>query len=123
MRLEYGQITAELHRERQEILIANASYELSLSNTEALSLLNWLQEQEPILRSMVEGQNVASQSGAAAPGRPSQAEGDLETVEESLGERQSGAPQRPAAAPGRPSQAEGDLETVEENLRQREKSG
>ena len=65
-------------------------------------------------------------SGGQTPAKPSQAEGDRETVEQSLGEQESnwaqpagggaGAPVDPMA---QPSQAEGDRETVEEDLREK----
>ena len=65
-------------------------------------------------------------SGGQAPARPSQAEGDRETVEQALGEQESnwarpaGAGQGAAPDPAaQPSQAEGDRETVEEDLREK----
>jgi hypothetical protein len=73
-------------------------------------------------------------------GKPSQAEGDRDTIEEDLrrhepdgaaGPATQAAPSRRRAATGddqgysvdKPSQAEGDRETMEENLRRRETAG
>jgi hypothetical protein len=59
-------------------------------------------------------------------GRPSQAEGDRETVEQDLNDRtnqQAGhaaSGQREDLKPPRPSQAEGDRETVEQDLERRQ---
>ena len=59
----------------------------------------------------------------APGGKPSQAEGDRETIERSLGERgeqRDTTRQRASdSPPGKPSQAEGDRETVEEDLREK----
>ncbi len=73
-------------------------------------------------------------------GKPSQAEGDRDTVEEDLrryesaGSAESAASPAPARRPAvagddegysvdKPSQAEGDRETVEDDLRRREANG
>jgi hypothetical protein len=73
-------------------------------------------------------------------GKPSQAEGDRETIEADLRRYESGSDAQGADAPAaagqqtrpsvdadysidKPSQAEGDRETVEEDLRRREGRG
>jgi hypothetical protein len=69
------------------------------------------------------------QHGGQKPERPSQAEGDRETIEQDLHEkgqpnssdarrnRRSGAATEGHETPDRPSQAEGDRETIEQDLR------
>ncbi len=65
-------------------------------------------------------------SEGQTPARPSQAEGDRETVEQSLGEQESNwarsTEDRTATGAdpmAQPSQSEGDRETVEEDLREK----
>jgi len=69
------------------------------------------------------------QHGGRKPERPSQAEGDRETIEQDLREkgqpntsdarsnRRSRSASEDHETPDRPSQAEGDRETIEQDLR------
>ncbi len=149
MKLEYGKITAAVqhapveisvlmrdqrqsgpfvtNRDQRGVVIADSANQIRLTNDEALTLLDWLYQQEATLRTMVDEENEVltqaeqsrqSRTEEAISSHPSQAEGDPQTVEEDLRRVQPHF-QATAGTPGHPSQAEGDLQTVEEKLGER----
>lgn len=121
MHLEYGKLHADLltapiemsiliksdhahgpfvsNRDQRGISIGTSEspFEIVLSNDEALMLLDWLRDQAPALRDMVdeeahallEGENVHTSPAQTPTSKPSQAEGDLETVEATLREKEA----------------------------------
>jgi hypothetical protein len=84
------------NRERRGIRIANATHQIDVTADDALLLLDWLQEQEPALRAMLDEEAAALTAvdqrtgsiGSEVQPKPSQAEGDRATVEESLREKE-----------------------------------
>lgn len=133
MRLEHGEITVVIQSEpgeasvaahdRRGVAIADSVSEIYLSSEQALTVLHWLQQQEPILQRMADAEagmqaqavggassGHSARAGSSSAHHPSQAEGDLATVEQALGERPSAPAEQPDPARGKPSQAEGDLE-------------
>jgi hypothetical protein len=85
-------VANRLHR---GITLSDNAHALHLTMDEALAVLEWLQDRAPVLRAMVEEETAALDAiaaghpGAGAPGRPSQAEGDRETIEADLGEQEA----------------------------------
>ena len=141
MKFDYANITVVIQNEQREasvaahnqpgVAIADSDSEIYLTNSEALAVMHWLQQQESILQFMADVETKArkepphsqqasgSAEQTATSRHPSQAEGDLALTEQALGERPATTSQRSPAAPGKPSQAEGDLETTEKNLRRK----
>jgi len=84
------------NREQRGIRIANATQQIDVTADDALLLLEWLQEQAPTLRAMLDEEAAAlaivdqraTQANSDVQPKPSQAEGDRATIEEDLRERE-----------------------------------
>lgn len=86
------------NRNQRGVVISDNLSRIYLSADEAQMLLKWLRDNENALAEMIDEENwalatvegsLAAQASPPAPqGKPSQAEGDLETVEESLREKE-----------------------------------
>ncbi len=85
------------NRERRGISISDNAHHINLTADEALMLLGWLREQEPILQKMIDEEAEAlvaveqrqAQTDENVTSRPSQAEGDRETIEADLEEKEA----------------------------------
>ncbi len=80
------------NRERRGISISDNVHQISLTADEALMLLEWFREQEPVLKKMIDEEAEAlaaveqrqAQTDEDVTSRPSQAEGERETIEADL---------------------------------------
>jgi hypothetical protein len=73
------------NREQRGIRIANATQQIDVTADDALLLLEWLQEQAPALRAMLEEESAAL---ATVDQRVIQTEVDRATIKDSLREKE-----------------------------------
>ena len=83
------------NRLRRGICISDGAREIAVTVDDALLLLSWLEEQAPALQAMLDEEAAAlaavesrvSTANAGPAPKPSQAEGDEETIDEALREK------------------------------------